>query len=393
MRAVCGSFTKCLGADSTIPLAVMPDSGGNLSLNTPIQRWTQRFRYFQFQSSCFSMLTCAAGVSSTFIFFWISSSVSAQDADPNRFYCAHTVEGEINSSTVEQLEANVDSLIDQRDSQSIPAVCFDSRGGNLQDGLEIARLLNQHALPAMVLDDGECLSACAMAFLGGRFEIGMSTIRSRTVESGGAIGFHAPALTIGDGSYDADTVSASYALALKTISEVMRQRSFSEEEMANEFLLYRFLETPPEMMWRPDTVEDYVLSDISILLPEPYFANWDYINVCDNFVARYIYKLSDPGEMNESVVSSRIRNWEELRDYWALEDDVMVGGYWDTARSLGLCRISRTPRRLLDGSRGLAVSWHGYENYGQGPRLWEGYPVVSRVVPMWFGLPFDLVVN
>lgn len=76
------------------------------------------------------------------------------------------------------------------------AICLDkSDGGDFEGGLEVAKVLRRRGIAAVVPKDGKCLSACAIAFLGG-------TIRKptaddeyaplRVMDVSALVGFHAP---------------------------------------------------------------------------------------------------------------------------------------------------------------------------------------------------------
>ena len=68
--------------------------------------------------------------------------------------------GPIESGDLERLRALAPS-----DGQSI--ISFDSNGGDFQAGLALARYLHEKSIGTIVEDGRKCLSACAIAFLGG----------------------------------------------------------------------------------------------------------------------------------------------------------------------------------------------------------------------------------
>ncbi|MCE7030762.1 hypothetical protein [Jiella avicenniae] len=72
---------------------------------------------------------------------------------------------------------------------------LDSPGGTFTEGIAIARVMRERNVAAIVEDGSLCLSACALAWLGGTsFHAtgGVGTYVDRFVEPGGRIGFHSP---------------------------------------------------------------------------------------------------------------------------------------------------------------------------------------------------------
>ena len=69
------------------------------------------------------------------------------------------------------------------------AVYFDSPGGNLYEGLKIGRFLHKAKIKSVIEGvGGSCLSACALAFLGGRDPRSGSQWRAKSSSS--KLGFH-----------------------------------------------------------------------------------------------------------------------------------------------------------------------------------------------------------
>ncbi|MBY0324233.1 MAG: hypothetical protein K2X72_36310 [Reyranella sp.] len=66
-----------------------------------------------------------------------------------------------------------------------------SLGGDLYEGLKIGYLLREYSVASVVRAKDICLSACALAFLGGtRSRAGPAFVPSRGIEIGGQVGFH-----------------------------------------------------------------------------------------------------------------------------------------------------------------------------------------------------------
>lgn len=99
-------------------------------------------------------------------------------------------------------------------------VCFESEGGNWAEGVNIALALYETRVPTHIPENSVCLSACAIAFLGGTqlAEEG-STMRSRSMHSSSTLGFHAISLNVdGEYKYNSSEVERAFRLALDAVS-------------------------------------------------------------------------------------------------------------------------------------------------------------------------------
>ncbi|ORE92804.1 hypothetical protein [Aurantimonas sp. 22II-16-19i] len=106
--------------------------------------------------------------------------------------------GAIGKGDAAKLAAVVADLCRKRecDYQNTAAMLtLDSPGGSFGEGIAIANLMREKSVAAIVEDGAVCLSACALAWLGGSsFHAtgGVGTYVDRYVEPGGRIGFHSP---------------------------------------------------------------------------------------------------------------------------------------------------------------------------------------------------------
>ncbi|MVO17782.1 hypothetical protein [Parasedimentitalea huanghaiensis] len=74
-------------------------------------------------------------------------------------------------------------------------VSLDSPGGSLLEGIALAEAFREDAVATVIEADQSCLSACALAFLGGTgvwSTGGIGYFRDRTIEPGAKLGFHSP---------------------------------------------------------------------------------------------------------------------------------------------------------------------------------------------------------
>lgn len=100
----------------------------------------------------------------------------------------HTIEidGPINKDTsfaLDKILARLPDCASESGSRFLPTVYMNSPGGTLQDGYAIGAVFRKRGVATRVTDRQVCASACAVAFLGGRF---------REVSFDGKLVFHAP---------------------------------------------------------------------------------------------------------------------------------------------------------------------------------------------------------
>ena len=75
---------------------------------------------------------------------------------------------------------------------------FSSKGGDLLEGIKIGYLLREFDVATLVREGDLCLSACALAFLGGtQSRQPPAAIPSRRIAIGGKVGFHNFTINVG----------------------------------------------------------------------------------------------------------------------------------------------------------------------------------------------------
>jgi SH3-like domain-containing protein len=79
---------------------------------------------------------------------------------------------------------------------------LNSGGGDFAEGLKIALLFRELGKQTIIRHGDSCLSACAIAFLGGAEQIDEGTVPWRTVEIGAKLSFHAPYAELGKQNVD-----------------------------------------------------------------------------------------------------------------------------------------------------------------------------------------------
>ncbi|UIJ85251.1 hypothetical protein LZK77_16165 [Rhizobium leguminosarum] len=144
-----------------------------------------------------------------------------------------TLRGDIAPGDAER----VDSLFKKIDIAAAAAwggmvIELDSAGGSYDEGLSLAATFRRNGIATVVKKGSKCFSACAIAFLGGSKSLDDPTpttvddplpdqLPSRSLESGGEIGFHAPFLIVPDTEYNSATVQEAYRNAVDAISNLV----------------------------------------------------------------------------------------------------------------------------------------------------------------------------
>jgi len=137
------------------------------------------------------------------------------------------------------------------------AVCLDSPGGSLKEGVHIAQILYEYQISSAVPENAICESACAVAFMGGARDASNDdqsvTIPHRLLNPRGRLGFHAPSLNIDDGQFTAEQLNTAFRSALDGIEAVLRLVTEQQINFPTP-LLVSMLETPPSDMFYIDTI-------------------------------------------------------------------------------------------------------------------------------------------
>ena len=116
----------------------------------------------------------------------------------SRFEPLIAFSGVVTKGDSEKLKALIEQVCAGKDCdiQNVSAILsFDSPGGSFNEGIALAEAIREANVATVVEDGKVCLSACALAWLGGSgFHAtgGVGTYIDRTIEPGARIGFHSP---------------------------------------------------------------------------------------------------------------------------------------------------------------------------------------------------------
>ena len=150
----------------------------------------------------------------------------------------------------------------QGDANVPPAVLeLSSAGGNLLEGIRIGYLLREFGVATVVRHDDACLSACALAFLGGTGRRQPLAVEpGRTLEIGGQVGFHTFSINVawvlGESRSDpARGIARGFDLARSGAAQMMRY--VTDMGVAPSFVA-RLIGLPPEHWQYIETAGDFL---------------------------------------------------------------------------------------------------------------------------------------
>jgi hypothetical protein len=142
--------------------------------------------------------------------------------------------GDIDQGDVQRLDAALQAygITHAQDPWRRIVVSLDSPGGSYHEGLDLALAFRRRGLATVVRRGDQCLSACAIAFLGGTAlpkdpnPVGEDDplpdqLPERTLEPGAVLGFHAPYLAVPKDRYEATVVADAYRSAVLGISRLV----------------------------------------------------------------------------------------------------------------------------------------------------------------------------
>lgn len=212
--------------------------------------------------------------------------------------CAVTLSGPIVAGDAERLRG---VLAEARRAEDIYdcaknaqySVCLDSDGGTFTEAQALAREIRAANFPTRVPAGARCTSACAFAFMAGRYggEEGCDSI-VRTLDIDGALGFHAPYVILEpSASYSGQAINdflPIYNGMLAEFASLSADRSsFELKPTVSLGLWTEFLSTPPDQMYMIDTVEKAARWSISLSgIPETrVLTEDDQVQACVNQLA------------------------------------------------------------------------------------------------------------
>lgn len=196
---------------------------------------------------------------------------------PEHPKCDFLYFGEIIKGDAQKIEDAIET------TASGSEMCFDSPGGDFHEGMRLFHTIwNKDILRTRVANGHVCLSACAIAFMGGSMRLGTGVIRGRqsVIEPKAKLGFGIPRLNLPDNqSYPPEAVEASYAFALETLTKLFQISQINEDgtEGLSEFLFGKTIEATAKTPYAIDTIGKASLAQVPLAQIPIRDINWNSI--------------------------------------------------------------------------------------------------------------------
>lgn len=241
---------------------------------------------------------------------WLQGAVRAAEISVvKRPQCYLQLEGQIEAGDADKLQ-KVLAVVDDDESligDITRAVCLNSPGGSLSEGIKLAKLVFSSHLPTFVDKNEVCNSACSLVWLGGS-EFEDSHYASRKLNALGKLGFHAPYIPIREGEYTNSDVEKGFRLGVRAIAMLM-EIPFTDglggyqTDIVPRALLPEMLQKEPNEFASVDKIEDALVWGIEMvgMSDPPFDKNATLCNVCRNY------------ETAESQIRNNGRTCEDAR--------------------------------------------------------------------------------
>lgn len=171
--------------------------------------------------------------------------------------------------------------------QPLATAELSSSGGDLFEGLKVGYLFREFEVATLVRKGDVCLSACAMAFLGGTASrMPPTPVPSRTIEIGGQVGFHNFTLdaTVVQNETKGDTtagIARGFGLGRAGASALIR---YAADLGVDAGFIAQLLVRPPDTWLYIDTNEVFLTVGACPSGPEPPLGRLEQqaVNVCNH---------------------------------------------------------------------------------------------------------------
>ena len=164
---------------------------------------------------------------------------------------------------------------------------FSSKGGDLLEGIKMGYLLREFDVASLVRQDDLCLSACAMAFLGGtQSRLPPAAIPNRRIAIGAKVGFHNFSINVSqvqsETRNDASAgINRSFSLARAGAAQMMR---FVTDMGVDPGFIAQLVGLAPEAWQYVDTAGEFLETGACPVgnLPAPGRLEAQATNICSN---------------------------------------------------------------------------------------------------------------
>ena len=202
-------------------------------------------------------------------------------------YLSHEIRltGSFERGDSDQLKAILEELKRRggtNPGESLAVLSLDSKGGALEEGMRVGRLLRQFGVATIVRSGKRCLSSCAIAFLGGATPRPAGPEADRQLEVGGRLGFHAFYAPRDGDAHDAATSRARGVTEGRATSALVV--AYVLEMGIDPGPILRALMRPPEEMTYIETAGEFVdlgICPVALKLPRATLSE-RASNICSN---------------------------------------------------------------------------------------------------------------
>ncbi|SMX50778.1 hypothetical protein [Maliponia aquimaris] len=230
--------------------------------------------------------------------------------------CALELAGPIEDGDAARLVALIETS-----SGDTTSICLDSPGGSLKGGMELYDVFMAYGVATYLREGDSCLSACALAFLGGS-EWGDYRYNSRRMEPGAQLGFVAPMPAATDLLDPATALERSYDILRRLVRD-QRMSGLSTDFLTD------VLMAPSDQPHMVDTLGRAAHAGVDLVLPPDAVQANDMGQVYACAMAFELYKdtfrspdsdfeplfeLQPDGEFAMSLVMSQVTIDGEVRD-------------------------------------------------------------------------------
>lgn len=143
-------------------------------------------------------------------------------------------------------------------------LCLDSPGGNFNEGVDLAKVIERNGVVTVVGKNAKCHSACALAFLGGRDTNyrNSSGRHGRFLHIRGSLGFHAPFLPpnsgAGSGQLSGEVLRKFYSGGILSAAQLIEMLQLRGDEVVPPLrpsLVKHMLSTASDKLYLIDTID------------------------------------------------------------------------------------------------------------------------------------------
>lgn len=168
--------------------------------------------------------------------------------------------GVISDGDAEQVSKRVGRL---RGGDRI-AIELESPGGSYLEGVKLAKLFREKKIATVVRNDKHCMSACAIAFLGGARGFAYNSRMMRLIEPRAKVGFHAPYLELPPSDQHTSVeISDAFQISVKVMNEIAE---LAEHLHIHPRLIPRLMKPSRGDFYLISTAEDVALYGLELLM-------------------------------------------------------------------------------------------------------------------------------